>query len=97
MSPFWPNPTRSICRAAYGARAYRSLCRSIGRFQEQYRSGADPGGKFALAFFCSDLYFHKMMMLTLTSLEPTLVTPVSIRYGFRVGESHRWRGSVLWS
>ena len=30
-----------------------------------------------------------------TSLEPTPVTPVSFRCGFRVGASHRRRGSVL--
>jgi hypothetical protein len=30
-----------------------------------------------------------------TSLEPTPITPVSFRYGFRVGGCHRRRGSVL--
>jgi hypothetical protein len=30
-----------------------------------------------------------------TSLEPTPITPVSFRFGFRVGGSHRRRGSVL--
>jgi hypothetical protein len=36
-----------------------------------------------------------MTMWPNTSLEPTPVTPVSLRCGFLVGGSHRRRGSVL--
>ena len=47
---------------------------------------------------CLDIFQAEGSTLTLspnTSLEPTPVTPVCFRCGFRVGGSHRRRGSVL--
>ena len=46
-------------------------------------------------FMIELIFLVKARLWPNTSLEPTPITPVSFRYGFQVGGSHRRRGSVL--
>ena len=46
-------------------------------------------------FYVGNRHWRRTYMMPNTALEPTPITPVSFRYGFPVGGSHRRRGSAF--